>query len=99
MIAGTFPSACTGAFAQFSGYFSGYYAQAQWTTFVSRNPLYQTTAFVYSGTPPQSVEITRTASSASGEAQSQLFIGSACLLRQSLTHRNQAAGIETSKES
>jgi len=57
LIAVAFLLGSTGAFAQFSGYFSGYYAPVNWTAFVSGNPLYQDTAFVNTGNAPQSVEI------------------------------------------
>ena len=45
------------ALSQFSGYFSGYYAPANWTKVVSNNPLYQNTAFINAGNAPQSLEI------------------------------------------
>jgi hypothetical protein len=45
------------AFAQFSGYFSGYYAPANWASPVYGNPLYQSTAFLYTGGAPSSLEI------------------------------------------
>jgi len=80
--AAAFLLAGTSAFAQFSGFFSGYYAPANWTTFVSGNPLYQNPAFVYTGNAPHSVEITRAASSARGRAKNQILIGSAYLLRE-----------------
>ena len=98
IIAAAFLLAGTSAFGQFLGYLSGYYAPAKWTTFVSGNPLHQTTAFVYTGNAPQSVEITRAASSASGRARSQILISSAYLLRQLVTHGNKVAAIESSKE-
>ena len=45
------------AFAQFSGYFSGYYAPANWTTAVSGNVNFQSTARVFPANAPQSIEI------------------------------------------
>jgi hypothetical protein len=45
------------ALAQFSGFFSGYYAPANWTKTVWNNPLYQNTAFIYTGNAPSSLEI------------------------------------------
>jgi hypothetical protein len=48
-------SAC--ASPGFTGFFSGYYAPAKWTTFVSGNPLYQNTASVNVSSAPQSIEI------------------------------------------
>jgi hypothetical protein len=42
---------------QFSGEFGGYYAPENWTRQVSGNPLYQDTAFVYTGNAPGSLEI------------------------------------------
>ena len=47
----------TSAFGGFSGYFSGYYAPGNWASPVYNNPLYDTTAFVYSGSAPASVQI------------------------------------------
>ena len=44
-------------FGQFSGYFGGYYAPANWTSTVYNNPLYQNTAYVYTGGAPNSLEI------------------------------------------
>ena len=43
--------------ANFSGYFSGYYAPANWTSQVYGNPSFQNTAFVYTGGVPESLEI------------------------------------------
>jgi hypothetical protein len=45
------------AFAQFSGYFGGYYAPANWSSRVYGNSLYESTAFVYTGGAPGSLEI------------------------------------------
>ena len=45
------------AFAQFSGYFSGYYAPANWTSSVYNNPAYQGTAYVDTGTTPNCLTI------------------------------------------
>jgi len=86
MIAGALPVAGTRVFAEFSGYFRGYYAPVQWTAFVRGNPMHQTTAFVASGTARQSVEPSRAAPSASQGAPSQLSIGSSCLLKQPVAH-------------
>ena len=49
--------ASTSAFAQFSGYFSGYYAPVNWASSRYGNPLYQDTAFVYPNNAPSSLEI------------------------------------------
>ena len=57
VVAGVLCLLGTSAFAQFSGYFSGYYAPANWTKLVSNNPLYQNTAFVNSLGAPGSLEI------------------------------------------
>jgi hypothetical protein len=45
------------AWAQFSGYFSGYYAPVNWTRYVWNNPSYDNTAFVYTGNAPSSLEV------------------------------------------
>ncbi len=45
------------AFAQFSGYFGGYYAPANWSSSVYGNPLYDTTATVVTTGVPNSLEI------------------------------------------
>jgi len=47
----------TRAFAQFSGYFSGYYAPGNWATAVGGNPSWQSTAQVDASKAAQSVEI------------------------------------------
>ena len=44
-------------FAQFSGYFGGYYAPANWTATVYNNTTFDTTAFVDTSGAPNSVEI------------------------------------------
>ena len=49
--------ATNSAVAQFSGYFNGYYAPANWTRFVSNNPLYQDSGFIYTVNAPDSLEI------------------------------------------
>jgi hypothetical protein len=45
------------ALGQFSGYFSGYYAPANWTTFVTGNPSYQNTASGNASYAPSSLVI------------------------------------------
>ena len=47
----------TPAFADFSGYFGGYYAPNNWATALSGNALYQNTATVVKGNAPLSLEI------------------------------------------
>jgi hypothetical protein len=44
-------------FGQFSGYFGGYYAPANWTATVYNNPLYDNTAFVDTSGVPNTLEI------------------------------------------
>jgi hypothetical protein len=83
---------------RFSGHFSGYYAQAHWTTFLSGNPSYQNTAFNYTGNAPQSVEVTRAALSARGRAINPIPVSSVYPSRESVAHHNKVAAIESSKE-
>jgi len=45
------------AFAQFSGYFAGYYAPTNWASSTYNNPTWAHTAFVYGGLAPNSLEI------------------------------------------
>ena len=45
------------ASAQFSGYFGGYYAPANWSSDVYNNASYQNNAFVYQGGVPNSLQI------------------------------------------
>ena len=58
LIAAAFLLTGTSAVGQFLGYISGYNAPAIWTTFVSGNPLHQTTTFVCTRNAPPSVATT-----------------------------------------
>ncbi len=57
LLATGFCLSASSVFAQFSGYFGGYYAPANWTSTVYNNPLYQNTAFVFTGGAPNSLQI------------------------------------------
>ncbi len=57
LLAAGFLLSASSVFAQFSGFFSGYYAPANWTSTKYNNALYDSTAFVYTGLVPNSLEI------------------------------------------
>jgi hypothetical protein len=57
LVAASLLVAGNSALAQFSGYFSGYYAPANWTSHVYNNPTYQRTAQVVTSYAPGSLVI------------------------------------------
>ena len=57
MVAAALLVAVNSALAQFSGYFSGYYAPGNWATYVTGNPSYQSTASVNTSYTPGSLEV------------------------------------------
>jgi hypothetical protein len=60
------------ALAQFSGYFSGYYAPANWTKLVSNNASYDNSGYVYTGGAPGSIEIDGAVSAMQQSSSAQL---------------------------
>jgi hypothetical protein len=57
MLAAALVLAATPALAQFSGYFSDYYAPVNWTRYVYNNLAFQSTALVNTGNAPKGIEI------------------------------------------